>query len=294
MDKKFISVSLLVFFLMFLIPLADASEVQKPVIAIKEAIVADGVKDSVKPYLNLGKLLAEMEASFLATRKFDLVTRNKSSMEAVRDEQQFGESDLSAGDAAVTGNMKNANFLILPEIHRFAFYRKTHKVPNLQSKYFKRDHGTLEMNAQIIDSSTGQIKTTFYLKDSFSTKEEMVNKSVGVPNSKYFTTLAKGVSAQMADQFLELIFPVEIISIKGDKVYLNRGQDGGYAKGNVLDVFIKGEELIDPHTGEDLGSAEEHVGKIKVSSVKPKFTLATILTDTMTGEMSVGCVVRKP
>lgn len=268
--------------------------VEKPAVAIKEAKIADSVSQSTRKYLNLEKLLAEMEASFLATRKFDVVSRNKSSMEAIREEQRFSESDLTAGDAAPSGELQNADFLIIPEVHRFAFYRKTHKVPNLQNKYFKRDHGTLEMNAQIVDTKTGQIKATFSLKDSFSTPEEMVNESGGVPNRKNFTKLAKGVSAQMADQFIAVVFPVEIISLKGSKVYLNRGQDGGFTKGDLLNVYSKGEVLIDPQTGENLGSAEEYIGQIKISRVNPKFTIATILQDKLEGEMSVGCIIRKP
>jgi hypothetical protein len=268
--------------------------VEKPVVAIKTAKIADTVSTSTRKYLNLEKLLAEMEASFLATRKFDVVTRNKDSLTAIREEQQFAESELTAGDAAESGALQNADYLIIPEVHRFAFYRKTHKVPNLQNKYFKRDHGTLEINAQIVDTKTGQIKTTFYLKDSFSTPEEMVNESSGVPSLKYFTDLAKGVSGQMADQFIAVVFPMEIISIKGDKVYLNRGQDGGFNNGDVLNVYIKGEELIDPHTGDNLGTEEEFVGVIKISRINPKFTIATIVKDKLKGEMSVGCIVRKP
>ncbi len=285
---------LIISFVALLFTIPDCLAAEKPTVAIKQAKVAESVSSSTKKYLNLNKLLAEMEASFLATRKFNVVTRNKSSMEAIREEQQFAESDLAAGDAAESGGLKNADYLILPEVHRFSFYSKTHKVPNLQSKYFRRDYGTLEINAQIVDTKTGQIMTTFSLKDSFSTKERMVNKSGGVPNKKYYTNLAKGVSAQMADQFLALVFPVEIISVKPGKVYLNRGQDGGFKKGDVLNVYMKGEVLIDPHTGEQLGSAEEYIGKIKVARVNPKFTIATIIKDKLEGEMAVGCIVRKP
>ncbi len=270
------------------------SAAEKPTVAIKQAKVADSVSKSTRKHLNIDKLLAEMEASFQATRKFNVVTRSKSSMEAIREEQQFAESDLSAGDAAESGRLKNADFLVLPEIHRFSFYAKTNKVPNLQNKFFRRDHGTLEVNAQIVDTKTGQIMTTFFLKKSFSTNERMVNRSGGVPSKKHFTDLAKGISAQMADQFLSIVFPVEIISIRGNKVYLNKGQDGGFKVGNVLDVYMKGEVLIDPHTGEQLGSAEEYAGKIKVSKVSPKFTIATIMKDKLEGEITVGSIVRKP
>lgn len=267
---------------------------EKPVIAIKEAKVSEGVSPSARKRLNLEKLLAEMEASFQATRKFDVVTRNKSTMSAIREEQKFAQSDLSAGDTAESGAMQNADYLIIPTVHRFVFYASTKKVPNLQSKYFRSDYGTLEINAQIVDTTTGQIKSTFFMKDSFSTRERMVNSSGGVPSKKYFTSLAKGVSTQMSDQFIAMIFPVQIISMKGNKVYLNRGKDGGFKKGAILNVFYPGEELIDPATGESLGSAEEYIGQIKISRVNPKFTIATIVQNKLEGDIEVGCIVRKP
>ena len=71
------------------------------------------------------KWLKEMEASFLATRKFNVVTRSKDSLEDIREEQKFAESDLSSGDAAESGQFKSADFLILPEVHQFSFYTTT-------------------------------------------------------------------------------------------------------------------------------------------------------------------------
>lgn len=272
---------------------ADNGQKDKPSVAIKEAKISDGIPESVRKHLNLEKLQQEMEASFVAARKFNVVTRSKESLGAVREEQKFAESDLAAGDAAQSGQLKNADYLIIPEVHIFSFSTTTNKVPNLQNKYFRKDQGVLEVNAQVIDTAGGQIMTTFYLKDSFGTKESMVNSAGGVPSAENFSKMAKTVSAQMVDQFLNLVFPVEIINIKGDTAYLNRGQDGGFKVDDVYSVYSKGEALVDPQTGEQLGSAEELVGKIKIAKVNPKFTLATILRDKSKGDVAVGCIIRK-
>lgn len=277
-----------------LTPTGSASAVEKPRVAVLQANVSDKVSKSTRKYLNLEKLQAEMETSFLATRKFDVVTRNKGSLEAIRDEQKFSESDLTAGDAAESGAIQNANYLIKPEVHIFSFYSTTRKIPNLQSKYFRTDHGVLEINAQVLDTKTSQVTATFALKSSFSTKERMVNSKGGIPSPVQFTKLAKKASAQMADQFLALVFPVQIIKVKNNQVYLNRGQDGGFKKDMVLNVYSRGEILIDPDTGEQLGSAEEYVGQIKVARINPKFTIATVLPKKKEGEISVGCIIRKP
>ncbi len=270
-----------------------ALALQKPRVAILEAKVSDKVPKYARKHLNLEKLQAEMEASFLAARKFEVVTRNKESLGVILDEQQFAKSDYSAGDAAESGKLQNANFLIRPEVHIFSFYASTHKVPHLQSKYFRTDHGVLEINAVVLDTKTGQVKTTFALKSSFSTRERMVNHKGGVPSPVYFTKLAKDVSAQMVDQFLDLVFPVKIIKVKNMQVYLNRGKDGGFKKGMVLKVFAPGEELIDPDTGENIGSAEEYVGKIELTRINPKFSVAKILPKTREGDITEGCIVRK-
>ena len=272
---------------------AEDAPKDKPSVAIKEAKVSESISGSARKNLNLEKLLQEMEASFVAARKFNVVTRNKESLGALREEQKFAETDLAAGDAAQSGQLKNADYLIIPEVHIFSFYTTSNKVPNLQSKFFRKDQGVLEVNAQIVDTASGQIMTTFYLKDSFSSKESMVSSSGGTPSAENFSKMAKAVSAQMVDQFLNLVFPVEIINIKGDTAYLNRGQDGGFKVNDVFNVYSKGEALVDPQTGEQLGSAEELVGKVKISKVNPKFTMATILSDKSQGEVAVGCVIRK-
>lgn len=274
--------------------ISQARAMEKPRVAVLQPTVSDKISNSSRKHLNLEKLQAEMEASFLATRKFDVVTRNKSSLQVIRDEQKFAESDLAAGDAAESGALQNADYLINSKVHVFGFYTVTKKVPNLQSKYFRTDHGVLEINAQVLDTKTGKVTTTFNLKSSFSTKQRMVNSKNGTPSPEQFTKLAKNVSGQMADQFLDLVFPVMIIKVSGNKVYLNRGKDGGFKKDMLLNVYSPGESLIDPYTGEDLGSAEEYVGQIKVDRINPKMTTATFNPGKMEGDVGTGYIVRKP
>ena len=276
--KLFLVVLMSVFCLMSIA--AYAAPRAKPVVAVKTAKIGDGVSKYGKKYLNLGTILDEMEASIQKNRKFTLVSRKKDVLSDIREEQEFAKSDLTAGNAAAEGQIKNANFLILPTVQDFKFYRSSTPVPNLDSKYIRVDSGMLEVNAQIIDTATGGIKTTFYLKASFGTKKQVVNGRGGVPNSVHFTKMAKKIAAQMTDQLVDAVYPMKILNVKGSQVWINRGKDGGLKKGDVLKVFRPGIELIDPDTGENLGSAEEEIGKIKVTRVNPKFTTAEVAKGT--------------
>ena len=266
----------------------------KPIVAIKKAEVGEGVSKYSKKYLNLSTLYDEMEASIQRNRKFSLVSRKASVMKGIREEQAFASSELSAGNAAAEGQMKNANFLILPTVQDFKFYRSSKAVPNLEDKYIRRDSGMLEINVQVIDTSTGAIKTTFYLKSSFATAKQVVNTKGGVPNSIHFTKMAKKVSGQMADQLVDIVFPMRILNVKGKQVFINRGKDGGLKKGQLLNVFKPGVALIDPDTGENLGSAETMIGQIKVSRINPKFTIAAITDKGMDDPVERGDIVRVP
>jgi hypothetical protein len=132
------------------------------------------------------------------------------------------------------------------------------------------------------------------MKSSFATPEDMVDQAGGMPSGSHFTTMAKKVSGQMVDQLLNLVFPVEIINIQGAQIFVNRGQDGGFANNMVLNVYQKGQELKDPHTGEVLGSAEQLVGAIRIVRINPKFSVAEATGKGGAGRMAVGNIVRKP
>jgi hypothetical protein len=106
--------------------------------------------------------------------------------------------------------------------------------------------------------------------------------------------MAKAVAAQMADQLVDAVFPMKVLNVQGDQVWINRGKDGGLKKGDVLKVFRPGVALIDPDTGENLGSAETEIGKIKVVRINPKFTIAKVITKGATEPVQRGDIVRVP
>ncbi len=274
-----------------------SAETIQPSVAIKDPAIGEGISKYLLKRLDINQIRTEMEASFRATRKFRVLSRDKSTLNAILDEQNFAQSDLSKGDAANSGQLSNANYLIIPTVTDFKFYRSHKALPNFDSKYKRRDSGLLLINAQMLDSTSGQIVTTFSLKATFASRQTIVNSNTGAPSSAYFTKMAKNVAAKLANQFVAAVYPMKIVKRTANgQVILNRGQDGGLKKGTVLTVFFAGEELIDPDTGESLGSSEEYIGEVKVTRINPKITFAKIIKeiDPINMPMSIGNIVRKP
>lgn len=281
--------------LLLSLPFATARAADKPRVAIKAPKLGDGVEGTLaaRNHLDLGQLTADLEAAIRATRKFDVVSRQKDVLKDIREEQKLAQSDAFAGDAASSGKLANVNYLVIPTVQQFNFYRSAKPVPNLEGKFRITDAGKIQISAQLVDTTSGQVLTTFDMSDSFRLKTQLANSKSGSPSSSQFKGLSKGVAAQMADQLVDSVFPMKVLSTKGHQVWINRGQDGGLKVGDTLVIFSPGESLIDPDTGENLGSAESEVGTITVTRVNPKFTIAEIKTIDSNTPVEKGFIVRK-
>jgi len=107
-------------------------------------------------------------------------------------------------------------------------------------------------------------------------------KGVGF-GTKGFKKTPLGKATQMAiDSAVEAIaeglrnipYQGRVILVKGESVYLSAGKRTGASVGDEFTVYSQGEELVDPDTGEMLGSEEEKLGAVKIYSVKEKFSKA--------------------
>lgn len=281
--------------LLFSQPVLAQSE--QPAVAVKEPKVGEKVSKYAVRHLNIERLWAELEASFRATRKLRVLSRDKEVLADIREEQEFAQSDLAKGDAAATGDLSNASYLILPKVQDFKFYRSAKALPNFDSKYRRQDSGLLQLTAQMVNTTSGQVESTFDLSSRFATKSQIVNTKAGSPSTTHFTKMAKDVAAQLADQFVAAVFPMKVVQrTRRGQIVINRGKDGGLKLGEVFEVFYAGEELIDPDTGQSLGSGEEYVGKIEVVRINPKVTYAKIVSelDPQGAPIGVGDIVRPP
>ncbi|MFV0347718.1 MAG: hypothetical protein ACK5JO_03950 [Halodesulfovibrio sp.] len=284
-------------FLAGLFLLAGAAHAQgeaapgKVTVAIQEIKVSPDVSAAAAKNVNKSMLLAELETAVRNSRKLALFTRQADVLAAVREEQQFAKSSLTSGPGAEEGKLGIAQLLIIPEVQRISMYREAIAIPNIENKFRRRDIGAMSTSVQIVDTSTGELKASYIVESSFSTKEAIVNSGNKTPDPVIFKHLAQKMAAKTVDELLDTVFPMLIVQVRGNEVIINRGQDGGLKKGMRLEVFTPGEIIKDPYTGENLGSAEAYAGKIEVTRVNPKMTTCRIVEG---GPMAVRDIVRKP
>ena len=78
----------------------------------------------------------------------------------------------------------------------------------------------------------------------------------------------------IADEFIKTSEPVEgtVVSLEGDRIFLDLGADTGARAGQELTVYRKGDPFYHPLTGKPLGRYEELLGYAQIQRVFPQFS----------------------
>lgn len=271
-------------------------------VAVEEIAIGSGVGKNAKRHLNREQLQDEIETALRETRKFQVVTRQQKILSLVRKEQAFAKTTVAKGNAAIEGQADNAQLLIAITVHDFKFGRSVKPVPNIANKYFRQDYGRLAVNAKVVNTSSMAVVKEVNLESRTGSKKHIVNHSGGMPDSSYYTKMARRIGVKLAEEVLDAQFPMKIIRCKGTQVFINRGKDGGLKTGDILNVYSQGEMMIDPDTNENIGADEMMIGQIKVVRVNPKFTIAkikgeetrTLISSDLSGSAPSHPIVRRP
>ena len=120
----------------------------------------------------------------------------------------------------------------------------------------------------------------------------MANR-IGSASSAVLDQTLEKAAGTLANMLSDTVFPIQVLTVKGKRLWVNRGNDSGLHVGDVFDIFEPGEELVDPQTGESLGSTETEVGKARVVRINPKVTIVE-MTDGDPSYIQPGFILRAP
>jgi hypothetical protein len=233
--------------------------------------------------------------------------------EAIRDiiaEQELGLSGLVRKETAVqTGQMSGAQFFIKGAITEFndqaggggvTLGYKTGEVGA------KTRTAYVGIDVRIVDNTTGQVYASY--NASAKARSSGASLATNLTHSgeafqfgaSAFKNTALGVATRKAIQKVIGFILKESQNIpwqgsvikSGSTVYLNRGASAGMNNGDALSVFSKGEALIDPETGFNLGSDEMYLCNLTVTRLMPKFSIARLSPDCQGKDIKRGDIVR--
>lgn len=239
------------------------------------------------------------------TGKFIVLGEKDMRMEALV-EQDFAASGRAAGGgkAVTKGQMTPAQLLVKGEITHFAEATEGGG-GGIGVGGFRIGGGTsmaeINLVVYVVDSTTGQVLAS---KKCYG-KVSDTGLSVGLTKGGFSgdvggfkkTNAGKAVE-QAADQAVSFMvsklqdipWTGDVILVKGDSVYINRGTREGVSAGQNFDVG-KLTILRDPATGELLDQNLEKAGSIQVVTVREKISICKV---TKGGSIATGMSVMFP
>ncbi len=269
---------------LIMVLLAACAYAKKPRLAIIDFQYKAGSDSGSWP---VGQGIADMLATALfKSGKFDVMERTK--LESVLDEQKLQMSGITTPESAVkAGKILGLQYIVIGSVNQFGQKADQTKafgviVNNITAR--------VATDVRIINVETGRVE------GAETGAGEETSTGVSVENENLPTDLAFGSTGfdetiigkatkkcvdDLVNQFTKTFgnMPIEgkIMKVDNDSAYINLGKDSGVAVGMVLVVMEKGEELIDPDSGESLGSEDKQVGSLKIKEIKDKYCIADIV-----------------
>lgn len=215
----------------------------------------------------------------LNTKRFEVIERS--------DADALAKESAAAGEAFA---FNKADYILTIRVDSFNDRMEERKLASLGKTIRAR---TIEISAvtKITEVATQRAiaSTNFKVsKRDSENRSENTTQRVGEGSDDLLIQAVSDMAQKIASRAAEVISPARVIGKRDKIVTINRNDQSGIKIGQVWEVFILGDEMVDPDTG-DKTREEVLVGKVKVTRVTPQNSQAEVMEDT---GVDKGAIVR--
>ncbi|MFH1415054.1 MAG: CsgG/HfaB family protein [Elusimicrobiota bacterium] len=235
---------------------------------------------------DIGSGMADMLVTGLVeTKKFKVIERE--ALKKVLAEQSLGMSGaVTPQTAARVGKILGVQYIVTGSVTE---YGRQKGGAGAFGVGVKKQTARTAMDIRVIDTETAEIvaavsgkgeKTSSSLKIA---NADILPTDVKLGSDSYNSTLEGKAVREAVEQVTKQLVrqfggtpSSTVVKVSEDTIYISGGADSGIEEGDSFTIIRKGESLIDPETGEDLGSEDKIVGEIKIFEVLEKMSKARI------------------
>ena len=231
--------------------------------------------------------------------RFSVIEREKLAM--VMQEQGLSSSGaLDQQTAAKIGKILGVKYIVTGGIDKFAINTTKGGFRGIGGTYTNAE---AEISLRFIDTTTAERVIALSAKDSvkkgggFFKGASLSRKNEwGIASEAIDKASDKLVSELVASNQMARLSPGgamggtegKIIKVEGTKAWINMGSMSGLKVGDSFEIVQVGEALVDPDTGQVLGTDETSTGQGQIVEVKDRFSIMNF-----TGAAQASDVVRK-
>ncbi|MEM8872633.1 MAG: hypothetical protein AAGD32_00100 [Planctomycetota bacterium] len=267
---------------------------ERPVIGIAPVTVSDSVgqwNQQEGKGLSLGVLREAIDDQLLdafnGARKFEVVARGD--LDDLRNEKALSNRNGPATRDAF--QVPGLDFLVVLDIDFYQDIGATLVQPASGRTLMRRDV-QLGGVMKIYDADTGVLIESVNLVVTPRSGDTVSDRAFvdGDPTRIAIRQASNQFAAIAVQRVTDVIYPAKVVAVGPQDVTINRGDTGGAQEGQVYELFAPGEPLVDPDTGEVLGTSERFVGAIRIVRVRPNFSVAIVLDQS--GPLQKGLIAR--
>lgn len=229
-----------------------------------------GVREDTRAFIDM------LTTALVKTQKFDVIERDR--MEAILAEQGMGSFGLTDGysDLHLTG----LDYIVIGAITQ---YGVTEEVAGFGGFGTAKKKANMAVDIRVLDVENG----TTAIAESVAVEAdgsrgfalEGVGARVKDDAGQILGNAMRMASRDITFMVVSSVYPIRVATRSAaGEIILNYG-DGLLANGDTLHVYSEGESFTDPATGEVLGSEEELVARITVTSAENRFSKARVLSE---------------
>lgn len=258
-------------------PAASAQDGGKKKLAITKIASTDALakrmaKQGVSLSLDsvLEALDAQVQDRVLNTRRFEVLERSDADALATE-----------AGAAGESFGFNKADYILTIRVDSFNDRMEERRLASL-GKTIRARVIELSAVAKITEVSTQRsiASTNFKVsKRDSENRSENTTGRVGEASDDLLIQAVGEMAQKIAVRAADTVSPARVIGKRDKVVTINRNDQSGIKVGQIWEIFVLGDELVDPDTG-DKSREEVLVGKVKVTRVTPQNSQAETVEDT--------------
>ena len=180
-------------------------------------------------------------------------------------------SDVDPTEAARLGKVLGADHMLYGIVDRIEVQERRTRI-QLTGESNSRLLATARVRFTVLAVATRQIVWSSSLELEWIADYELRPERV-------VEGLLAELAVHIAGEVTESIFPPVVMEVTGSGSFVvNRGGNTVQVD-DRFEVFALGNMLVDPDTGADLGRLESTVGIARITAVKPRYSLAQMITE---------------
>lgn len=252
---------------------ATFAQSKKPIVAIYSLEDLSGNDLS-------NQLTAMIETSISSTNKFRVMERERLG-------NLVGEQNLAKGGMVTTNNpektggFEGVDYLVYGTITSINVKSQSDFGANFFASALTGNNNagcnnsvaTMELDIKITDANSGEVR--YVKRISEQVKSET---NCGERGSIDTGILLRTAADKVASGLVTTIYPIQVAMVQADGTLILNYGEGTLSVGQYLNIFSKGESIIDPATGDVLGSTETKLGIIKISEITGRMSKANYAT----------------